>query len=184
MLKTADESKDLVFDEPANCEELYFLMISANGRSEVETVANYEDGTQSELSEFRPDDWYGMFPSGDEAVYGISRIITKNADNYIAGDIDTRYSFRLYEFTMPTDKSKRIKSVTFTSRKSSSYPTILGIAKKGFYVPTGIVSVDTEEGADEIQGIYNINGMRLNAPQRGINIIRYKNGSTKKVIIR
>ena len=184
VLKTADESKDLVFDEPANCEELYFLMISANGRSEVETVANYEDGTQSELSEFRPDDWYGMFPSGDEAVYGISRIITKNADNYIAGDIDTRYSFRLYEFTMPTDKSKRIKSVTFTSKKSSSYPTILGIAKKGFYVPTGIVSVDTEEGADEIQGIYNINGMRLNAPQRGINIIKYKNGSTKKVIIR
>ena len=47
-----------------------------------------------------------------------------------------------------------------------------------------IVSVDTEEGAGEIQGIYNINGMRLNAPQRGINIIRYKNGSTKKVIIR
>ncbi len=184
VLKTADESKDIVFDEPANCEELYFLMISANGRSEVETVANYEDGTQSELSEFRPDDWYSMFPSGDEAVYGISRIITKNADNYIAGDIDTRYSFRLYEFTMPTDKSKRIKSVTFTSKKSSSYPTILGIAKKGYYVPTGIVSVDTEEGAGEIQGIYNINGMRLNAPQRGINIIRYKNGSTKKVIIR
>lgn len=98
--------------------------------------------------------------------------------------LDDRYQFRLFEYTLPTDKSKKVKSVTFTSLKSGSYPTILGIAKKGFYVPTGIDSTETEGGVREISGIYTINGMKLNAPQRGINIIKYTDGTAKKVIIK
>ena len=184
VLKGYGEQKELVFDEPANCEELYILVISANGQSSFATIANYEDDTQSKAVKFMPEDWWSSYPSGNEAVYGISRILTKSVQGYATDEIDDRYQFRLFEYVLPVDKSKKVKSVRFMSLKNGSYPTILGIAKKGYYVPTGIVSVDTEEGADEIQGIYNINGMRLNAPQRGINIIRYKNGSTKKVIIR
>ncbi len=41
-----------------------------------------------------------------------------------------------------------------------------------------------ESDMDEIEGIYTTNGLKVDEPVRGINIIRYKNGKTKKVIIK
>ena len=48
---------------------------------------------------------------------------------------------------------------------------------------TGVSSVKTGDDSD-IEGYYNINGVRSETPVRGINIIRYKNGSTRKVVIK
>ena len=48
---------------------------------------------------------------------------------------------------------------------------------------TKITNVETID-SDEIDGIYSSNGVKLNTPQRGMNIIRYKNGKTKKIIIK
>jgi hypothetical protein len=48
---------------------------------------------------------------------------------------------------------------------------------------TGVSSVKTGEDSD-IEGYYSINGVRSETPVRGINIIRYKNGSTRKVVIK
>lgn len=184
VLKTANESKELVFDAPANCEEVYILTISANGQSTLNVTANYDDETQSETATFRPDDWWSSWADGSEAVYGLSRIITKGASGYQTDEIDSRYQFRLYEFTLSTDKNKKVKSLTFTSAKSGSYPTILGIAKKGYNIETGIDGVENGEGSSEVVGIYTINGMKLNAPRKGVNIIKYSDGTAKKVIIR
>ena len=47
---------------------------------------------------------------------------------------------------------------------------------------TGIADL-TEPTAKTVQGIYTIDGQKLNKPQRGINIIRYSDGSTRKVIL-
>ena len=55
--------------------------------------------------------------------------------------------------------------------------------------------VETETGLNEIGNdhlgmendaiaIYNINGRKLSAPQKGINIIRMSDGTTRKVMIR
>ena len=37
---------------------------------------------------------------------------------------------------------------------------------------------------DDIEGYYTVNGVRNETPVKGINIIRYKNGQTKKVVIK
>ena len=37
---------------------------------------------------------------------------------------------------------------------------------------------------DDIEGFYNVNGVRHDTPVKGINIVRYKNGQTKKVVIK
>jgi len=47
---------------------------------------------------------------------------------------------------------------------------------------TDITSVDANKDDDEVVGIYNINGTRVNELQRGVNIIKTKDGKTKKVI--
>lgn len=47
---------------------------------------------------------------------------------------------------------------------------------------TGIENVVT--GNAVVEGIYNINGMRLNSLQKGLNIIKMSNGTTKKVMVK
>lgn len=38
--------------------------------------------------------------------------------------------------------------------------------------------------SDDVEGIYTTNGMKVDEPVRGINIIRYKNGKTQKIIVK
>lgn len=48
---------------------------------------------------------------------------------------------------------------------------------------TGIVDCNNDNNSS-ILGYYNLAGKKLNSVQKGINIVKYSNGSTKKVIIR
>jgi hypothetical protein len=108
VMKDGD-AHTLTFNSPAKCEELYFIMISANGSSTVSVTANYEDGTTSDATSMSPSDWWSSYQDGSEAVYGLGRI--GSSDNVF----DTRLQFRLFSFTMYTDKSKKIKSLTSTA---------------------------------------------------------------------
>ena len=51
--------------------------------------------------------------------------------------------------------------------------------------PTGIgfVSPDAQI-TPTVEGYYDLNGRKFEAPQRGINIIRYSNGTTRKIVVR
>jgi hypothetical protein len=46
---------------------------------------------------------------------------------------------------------------------------------------TDIEEVETEAQSDEVEGYYNLNGMRLNRSGRGITIVKYKNGKSEKI---
>ena len=46
------------------------------------------------------------------------------------------------------------------------------------------VSSVSEELSDEIEGYYSSNGSKHETPVKGLNIIKYKNGKTKKIIIK
>ena len=48
---------------------------------------------------------------------------------------------------------------------------------------TGISNIDSGDKS-EIDGYYTINGVRSEVPVRGMNIVKYKNGKTKKVMIK
>ena len=53
------------------------------------------------------------------------------------------------------------------------------------FVEDDATSVNNIEGQlDEVEGIYSINGIKTETFSKGINIIRYKNGKTKKVFIK
>lgn len=49
---------------------------------------------------------------------------------------------------------------------------------------TGIVSIATGGTAPEIEGYYDLNGRKLQQPQCGMNIIRYSDGSARKVFVK
>ncbi len=48
---------------------------------------------------------------------------------------------------------------------------------------TGITGVTSENGAQEVAR-YNVNGVKLSAPQKGLNIIKLSNGQTVKTIVK
>ena len=50
------------------------------------------------------------------------------------------------------------------------------------YDPTGIDKVTTSTDAKELSR-YSVNGQRLSAPSKGLNIVKYSDGSVKKVVV-
>ena len=50
------------------------------------------------------------------------------------------------------------------------------------YDPTGIDKVTTSTDAKEVSR-YSVNGQRLSAPAKGLNIVKYSDGSVKKVVV-
>ena len=50
------------------------------------------------------------------------------------------------------------------------------------YNPTGIDRVTTSTDAKELSR-YSVNGQRLSAPAKGLNIVKYSDGSVKKVVV-
>ena len=50
------------------------------------------------------------------------------------------------------------------------------------YDPTGIDRVTTSTDAKELSR-YSVNGQRLSAPSKGLNIVKYSDGSVKKVVV-
>lgn len=55
------------------------------------------------------------------------------------------------------------------------------------YVPTGIEEITTDDNANtEVVpvAIYDLAGRRISQMQRGINIVRMSNGTTKKVLVK
>lgn len=47
--------------------------------------------------------------------------------------------------------------------------------------PNGVI-IPSVDDSQEIIGIYDMQGHKIDALSRGVNIIRYKNGSAKKVL--
>ena len=172
----------LTLSNPENIEKLYFLAISANGGANVTATVTYEDGTSADSSLGTIEDWWSPYERGNEAVYGLGRIIRAAKDGYSADQFGDLY-FRLFESSMDVDKSKKLESITFNNN-SSAYPTILAITKIGVKSSTGIERVNGAEGDQTVTAIYNLNGMRLNKLQKGVNILKLANGTTRKVIVR
>ena len=51
-------------------------------------------------------------------------------------------------------------------------------------MPTGIEELETDKTAPTIVGYYDLNGKPINGKQRGAAILRYSDGTTRKVLMK
>ena len=51
-------------------------------------------------------------------------------------------------------------------------------------MPTGIEEVETDKTAPTIIGYYDLNGKLINGKQHGAVIVRYSDGTTRKVLLK
>ena len=95
--------------------------------------------------------------------------------------IEDNYKFRLFEHKIDIDESKQLKGISVKKLRGGT-PTLLAVSMKSSET-TGIMNITTESNST-IVGIYTIDGLRLTAPVKGINIIKYADGTFKKVYIK
>ncbi|WP_295729926.1 discoidin domain-containing protein [uncultured Muribaculum sp.] len=171
------ESGTLEFAQPVSAEKLYLLLICADGGGSVKAVINYEDGSKEEAQTFNTIDWYSSYDNG-YAKYGLSRV------NREGLDFDTRYKFLLSETVLNANISKKAVSIDLTNQRSCK-PTFLAVSMTGRNSTSGIADNIADKTAEaEIEAIYNLQGVRVANPGKGIHIVRYTDGTTKKVYIR
>ncbi|MCD8290392.1 MAG: hypothetical protein LUC91_02695 [Prevotella sp.] len=49
---------------------------------------------------------------------------------------------------------------------------------------TGINAISTDMQDKTVSSYYTIDGKQINAPTKGINIVRYSDGTTKKIMVK
>lgn len=50
--------------------------------------------------------------------------------------------------------------------------------------PTAITGISTDKEANAVVARYNVAGQQISAPQKGINIVKYANGKTARVVVK
>lgn len=179
-LDANDDPAELTAVKPSFCEQLHILAISANGDCDVEVTVGYEDGSTDEPQTITIQDWYG--DATGTAVHGFDRIFASNSSwSYDVDDFDGQNNFRLFEFAINLDATKKFQKVSFQHSTNRTYPTILALAKAE--KTSGIDSIESD-GDKTIEAVYNIQGIEVKNPTSGLYIVRYSDGSTRKVIIK
>ena len=76
-----------------------------------------------------------------------------------------------------------ISNIKFANRNRDSVPTVLAISKVVAQQQSGISSVESDKHRTVI-GYYDIQGRKMVNPSKGINIIRYSDGTAEKVFLK
>ena len=171
VIKTG-EGGDLIFGAPITTSQLYILATSGDGSSDLTATPLYSDGSQGEGVALTVADWSVKSLSGEEAISGLSRI-NKRTDTY-----SQSLAFCLFDHAIDTDKSRKLRGVRLTSTRGGR-ALVMGVAYKVVQT-VGIDSPAT--GEVKAVGYYTPNGVRIARPGSGITIIKYSDGSVKKIV--
>ena len=140
----------------------------------------------------------GVTSIGDYAFYACSGLtsITLPSGLTSIGDDAFQYCSGLTSIYVYTEKLPKMGSSVFgdcDAKKCTVYVPKgtyddYWLSEFGYFEnivefdPTGINNVITSNDAKELSR-YSVNGQRLSAPTKGLNIVKYSNGSVKKVAV-
>jgi endo-beta-N-acetylglucosaminidase D len=181
-LKLSDKTaRTLTLVEPVSCESVQILATSADGSGMLNVTLNYTDGTASEAASFMLGDWFG---SADDitAKANVYRIFANSASTeYTVDQIDSR-SFRVFEVSATADFNKYLQSIT-VANAGSSIPVVMAVAGKGMLTGIEVPTINSNTNA-AVVAIYNLQGMRVANATRGIYIVKYADGTTRKIAVK
>ena len=180
-LSNTGQKGTLGFSELFNTSELLLLATSANGTSSVVVTILYEDGTTKQSPQLYINDWYVTSPNGTEAIAELGRVSRRGGFSW---GFSENLNFALYDISVETDEHKNIQSITIENN-SGSIPTIFAVSKKKTDVePDPLNAISPLTADDGTETLYSPQGIKLQHLQRGLNIIRQADGTTRKLIVR
>lgn len=179
-----DEQVDVYFDEPVSTSEL-FVLATRTGTATPPSFAikiYYTDGTVSpDWDRYELNEWIQSVPDGTAAITGLGRLRTTFKSS------PAGFKCALWDIPVSTDPSKEIAGVRLRVRDYSKI-AVFGFSAATGYAETGIKDVRPNNPSGDsngsVTGIYNANGMKMNDLQSGVNIIRYKDGSARKILMK
>ncbi len=176
------ESGTVTFQANPNATKLAILCVGTNKEDYDPDLAfnlkvNYTDGTTDNKGTFKVSNW-GSNDKGDLAYRTTQRYFHANTIQSFYG--------QLSEVVAEVDKSRQIKSVTITTECQDN---AWGYGCVGFFAFTAVVENSSTgiadirpEGSRAVKSIWTLDGRKVNALQRGVNIVRYEDGTTRKIV--
>ncbi len=162
--------------------------MTGNGDSWLQT--NYMSGDANyAITDFM--DWYlggsAVANTYDNVIVGAWDALT-GADNSvvttIAKGVKNNYkaSLSLTGNTLIQDKNKLYLTALLINRNNY---TIVNAAQVALGDGTVGIENVADGGSNAVEvARYNVNGVRLNAPQKGLNIVKYSDGTSKTVVVK
>ena len=87
----------------------------------------------------------------------------------------------LFEHSISCDADRQVKSVTI---RQSNNATLSVLAFSRMEKTSTAISGPSVTGERTVVGIYSVDGVKLSQPKSGLNIIRYSDGTARKVIVK
>lgn len=186
VIDEAYKTKQITFEQPEQAKHIYVLYTSTGGaNNNIGITPIYEDDTKGEEYWINGLDWYG-YNDDLTALGDLGRVMAVDNEYSTEGevnDFDFRNEFRVFEYDYEVNTNKKVKALLFRSFSFNQWTTILAVSKFGLPSKPTAIHSPIRQQASYVKGIYNLNGIKLNTPQKGINIIRYGNGITKKIFL-
>ncbi|MBR4388092.1 MAG: CotH kinase family protein [Prevotella sp.] len=173
------QTATVTFASPFCTEGIYMLMTSGNGASRWSVVVNYTDGTSENAQTVDIRDWSvnAAYVDGTEAKWGLGNVVRTS------GSFSSDNHYALFEAKVNTNAEKQVSSLTVKSN-NNAIGSVFAFSRL-VDEPTGIMTVNANASVrGGVVGIYSANGVQLDCPQQGLNIIRHADGTIRKVIIR
>lgn len=173
------QSATVTFASPFSTAGIYMLMTSGNGASRWLVTVHYADGTEESPQTVDIRDWSvnAAYVDGTEAKWGLGNVVRTS------GSFSSDNHYALFEAKVNTNVDKQVSSLTVQSINNA-----IGSVFAFSRLPDTSTGITTVSGTASPQGgavsIYSANGVQQERLQQGLNIIRYADGTTRKVIIR
>lgn len=173
----------LVFETPVSAKSVYVVGTSADGNTSIEVTINYSDGTnvKDNITMYNWDN-KDATSSAAAVVTGLGRIASKKNWEGAAGHISKSYNFNLFESSVNTDNTKTINSVTIKQTNSGSSAAIFAVSTSDEKVSSGVSGMTV--AGKKVSKYYSLTGQELPALQKGVVIVKYNDGTTRKVVVR
>ena len=177
LMLAQGESATLYFYHPTEASALYLLATSGSGSSTIDVQPVFGDGSTGVATTIEIPSWQAASTAhGTEAVTGLGRISTSN------NQLGTALNCCLYENRIANAGGKKVAALNISCQKGAN-AVVMGVSRVLTSDQTAVENVRADH-ATAIAGYYTIDGMRLSRPQRGICIVRYSDGSARKVVVK
>ncbi len=180
--KGGDEGT-LEFSSPVAASKFYILGVGTNiddshTKPSFTAVINYTDGTSTELTDKVLPDW----GDGNNVSYVYRCTQRFRAD---AGSNPENGNFRVNEVALDADAAKEAKSIKFTSTCADGEwgPLMLNILAVTADKDTNAIA-DIAADNVEVEAIYTLDGVRRADFVKGLNLVKYTDGSVRKVLVK
>lgn len=175
-LKGTGTSGTLELQQPVVTTELFVLGTSGNGASSLTVTLNYADGSQADAGTYEVRDWSVRQPQGNEAVTALGNVRRDNSQY----SEDNHYC--LFDFSVPVDADRQLTSVTFTAN-NGAYASVMALSRL-VDSPSAIDYALDDRSLRRRQpdGVYTLGGVRRQSTGPGVNIVRYSDGTVRKVV--